>query len=56
MKKTINAPAITTFGLADFPSGERTKLEIQIIERALARWQKKQRFQSFFKRSVSLSV
>jgi hypothetical protein len=43
MKKTIIAAAATTFSLADFPSGERAKLENQIIERALQLWCKKQR-------------
>jgi hypothetical protein len=56
MKKTISSATMMTLGLADFPSGERVKLEKQIIERALIRWQKKQRFRSFSKYSVSLSV
>jgi hypothetical protein len=56
MKKTINAAAMTTFSLVDFPSGERVKLENRIMERALIRWRKKQRFRPFSKFSLSLSV
>jgi hypothetical protein len=43
MKKTTIAVAATTFSLADFPSGERAKLEDQIIERALQFWCRKRR-------------
>jgi hypothetical protein len=42
MKKTITTAALATFSLADFPSGERVKLESKIIENALALWRKKQ--------------
>ncbi len=34
--------AMATFSLADFPSGERVKLESEIIKNALALWRKKQ--------------
>jgi hypothetical protein len=43
MKKTTLAAAAITFSLADFPSGDRAKLESQIIERALELWRKKRR-------------
>ena len=43
MKKTGISPIAVTFSLADFPSGERAKLEEQIIERALELWRKKRR-------------
>lgn len=41
MKKTGISPAAVTFSLADFPSGERAKLEEQIIFRALDLWRRK---------------
>lgn len=43
MRKTTIAAAAFTFSLADFPSGDRAKLEGQIIERALDLWRKKRR-------------
>ncbi|HEV2455303.1 MAG TPA: hypothetical protein VGY98_13650 [Verrucomicrobiae bacterium] len=43
MKKTTVTTAVTTFSLADFPSGDRARLEGQIIQRALQIWSKKQR-------------
>ena len=42
MKSRPHTPAFVTFSLADFPSGERMKLEKEIIERALALWRRKQ--------------
>jgi hypothetical protein len=42
MKTKMYAMTMTTFSLADFPSGERVKLENQIMERALARWRSRQ--------------
>jgi hypothetical protein len=41
MKKTGISPVAVTFSLADFPSGERLKLEEQIIGRALELWRRK---------------
>jgi hypothetical protein len=41
MKKTGISPIAMTFSLADFPSGERVKLEEQIICRALELWRRK---------------
>lgn len=43
MKRTEIAAIAATFSLADFPSGDRARLEGQIIERALQHWRKKQR-------------
>jgi hypothetical protein len=43
MKKIAIAATTATFSLTDFPSGERAKLEDQIIERALQLWCRKQR-------------
>jgi hypothetical protein len=43
MKKHAIAATATTFSLADFPSGDRAKLEDRIIERALQLWRKKLR-------------
>ena len=43
MKKIAIATTASTFSLADFPSGDRAKLEEQIIERALELWRKKLR-------------
>jgi hypothetical protein len=40
MKK--NANVVAAFSLMDLPSDERTKLEDQIMERALALWRRKQ--------------
>jgi hypothetical protein len=49
MKKIAIATTATTFSLADFPSGERAKLEDQIIERALQLWCRKQRLRQKLK-------
>jgi hypothetical protein len=38
MKKNLPTTTMTTFSLADLPSGQRMKLEDQIMERALALW------------------
>lgn len=46
MKKAITTEAPTTFSLSDYHSGERTKLESQIMERALELWRKKHPFRS----------
>jgi hypothetical protein len=42
MTKNMQTTTMTTFSLADLPSGERMKLEDQIMERALALWRNKQ--------------
>jgi hypothetical protein len=49
MKKTAIAATAPTFSLADFPSGDRARLEDRIIERALQLWRKKLRARSKFK-------
>lgn len=43
MKKMTTSATASTFSLADFPSGDRVKLEDQIIEHALQGWCKKRR-------------
>lgn len=37
----LNNMALATFSLADLPSGDRAKLEIRIMEHALAHWREK---------------
>ncbi|HUA66637.1 MAG TPA: hypothetical protein VME24_12365 [Alphaproteobacteria bacterium] len=49
MKKTTIAATASTFSLSDFPSGERARLEGQIIERALELWCRKRRARSKLK-------
>jgi hypothetical protein len=49
MKKTHIAATAATFSLADFPSGDRAKLEGQIIERALQLWCKRRRLRQKLK-------
>ena len=48
MKKSAYAAHAATFSLAAFPSGERTKLEEQIMERAVAHWCKKHAISKIF--------
>lgn len=43
MKKAISAHAMATFSLADLPSGERSKVEKQIMEHAVAHWRERGR-------------
>jgi hypothetical protein len=49
MKKMNSAAIAATFSLADFPSGDRAKLEGQIIERALQLWSKRRRLRQKLK-------
>jgi hypothetical protein len=41
MKKGINGHAMATFSLADLPSGERSNVEKQIMEHAVAHWRER---------------
>jgi hypothetical protein len=49
MKKMTMAAIAATFSLTDFPSGDRAKLEDQIVERALQLCCKKRRPRQKFK-------
>ena len=41
MKKGIHSHAMATFSLADLPSGERSNVEKEIMEHAVALWRER---------------